>query len=123
MLGMGLGIIIASVLGFIFFMGYQPQLSDADIVERAKRLGMVDKFSQEGDVRRNPDGTLTVTIREGESYSEVSRKLYDAGVISSSIEFEIMLKKENLLESIKPGQYRISYQDDLKTIILTITGS
>jgi cell division protein YceG involved in septum cleavage len=119
---MGIGIIITSILGLIFFMGYQPQLSDAEIMERAKKLGMVDQFTKGSDIQRNPDGSLTITITEDETYSDVSQKLQDAGLIQSSIEFEIMLKKQNLLDAIKPGQYRISYQDDLKTIIALITG-
>lgn len=122
LLGMGIGIIVASILGLIFFMGYQPQLSDAEIMERAKKLGMVDQFTRDSDIQRNPDGSLTITIAEGETYSEVSAKLQNAGLIQSSIEFEIMLKKQNLLDAIRPGQYRISHQDDLKTIITLITG-
>ena len=30
-LGLGIGIIITSLLGVIFFAGYEPQLSDANI--------------------------------------------------------------------------------------------
>ena len=121
LLGMGMGIIMTSILGFIFFMGYEPQDSDKEIIDKAKRLGMTDKFASEGDFVRNQDGSLTLTIKEGEDSSSVSDKLYNAGIISSSIEFDIMIKKQNLQNAIIPGQYRIDFQDDIKTIINKIT--
>ena len=59
LLGIGIGIIITSILGFIFFLGYQPQLSDGEIISRARRLGMVDRFENGGNIRRNQDGSVT----------------------------------------------------------------
>ncbi|MCX7772702.1 MAG: endolytic transglycosylase MltG [Clostridia bacterium] len=123
LLGMGLGIIITSILGVIFFAGFKPQLSDADVIDMAKKLGMVDRYSQSQDIKRNPDGSLMFKVSEGESFTSVSKRLYDAGIISSSIEFEIMIKKENLQDAIKPGEYSISFQDDTKAIIKKITQS
>jgi cell division protein YceG involved in septum cleavage len=121
MLGLGLGIIITSIIGVIFFAGYQPQLSDAEIVAKAQKLGMVDRYAEGGDIGRNSDGTLVFTIKENESFTQVSKRLYEAGIIESSIEFEIMIKKDNLEEAIEPGRYNISFNDDLKTIIKKIT--
>lgn len=121
MLGMGLGIIITSVLGIIFFMGYKPQLSDSEIIEMGRQLGLVDKFELGSDIRRNSDGSLIFTIHENESFTEVSKRLYDAGIIESSIEFDIMLKKDGLEKSIRPGQYKISFDDTPKEIIRKIT--
>jgi cell division protein YceG involved in septum cleavage len=121
LLGLGLGIIITSIIGVIFFAGYQPQLSDAEIVAKAQKLGMVDRYAEGGDIGRNSDGTLVFTIKENESFTQVSKRLYEAGIIESSIEFEIMIKKDNLEEAIKPGRYNISFNDDLKTIIKKIT--
>jgi len=122
LLGLGLGIIITSLLGIIFFVGYKPQLSDAEIISHARKLGMIDRFESGGDIRRKEDGSLLFTIHENESYTDVSRRLYEAGIIDSSIEFEIMIKKENLEDLIKPGEYNISYNDDTKKIIEKITG-
>jgi hypothetical protein len=122
LLGMGLGIIITSVLGVIFFLGYKPHLSDREIIEMGRKLGMVDKFESSNDFTRNSDGSLVFTIHENESFTEVSKRLFEAGIIDSSIEFEIMLKKDGHEKSIKPGQYTVSFEDDLKEIIQMITG-
>ena len=122
LLGIGIGIVITSILGFIFFLGYQPQLSDSEIISRARELGMVDRFEAESNIRMNQDGSVTFIVSEEESSSRVAERLYDAGLIDSSIEFEIMLKKANLQDAIKPGEYRIYFDDDTRTIIDKLTG-
>ncbi|HPU21426.1 MAG TPA: hypothetical protein PL099_00350 [Thermoclostridium caenicola] len=122
LLGMGIGIIIASILGYIFFLGYQPQLSDGEIISRARQLGMMDRFDAAGGIIRNQDGSVTLTISEGESASQIAERLYNAGIIGSSIEFEIMVRKGNLQDAIRPGQYRIDYKEDTSAIIQKITG-
>jgi cell division protein YceG involved in septum cleavage len=123
LLGLGIGIIITSLLGLIFFAGYEPKLSDAQIISLARKLGMVDQYESGGNIRRNEDGSLIFTIYEGEDYTEISKRLYNAGIIESSIEFDIMIKKGNLEEAIKPGEYSIRYSDDTKSIIKKITGT
>jgi len=122
LLGMGIGIIITAMIGFIFFLGYTPQLKDSEIIERARSLGMIDPFENGTEIKRNRDGTLLFTIHEGESYADISKRLYESGIIDSSIEFELMIKKEKLENSIKPGQYTITSADDTKSIIRKITG-
>lgn len=122
LLGLGIGIIITSLLGIIFFMGYKPQLSDAEIISHARKIGMIDRYESGHDIRRKEDGSLLFTIYDGESFTDVSKRLYDAGIIESSIEFEIIIKKEKLENAIKPGEYTISYNDDTKKIIEKITG-
>lgn len=122
LLGMGIGIIMTSILGFIFFLGYQPRLSDAEIISRARQLGMVDRFDAAGGIIRNQDGSVTFTVHEGESASQVAERLYNAGIIGSSIEFEIMIRKANLQDAIRPGDYRIDYDDNTGTIIDKLTG-
>lgn len=121
LLGMGLGIIMTSILGVIFFLGYEPQLSDSEIIQMAQKLGMVDRYSTEDDIMRNPDGSIIFIIKEDESFTQVSKRLYEAGIIESSIEFEIMLKKGKLEALIKPGQYTISFEDDIEKIIQKLT--
>ena len=121
LLGLGLGIIIASLLGFIFFAGYKPQLSDGEIISYARKIGMVDRFEKGDDIRRKDDGSVLFVIKENENFTDVSKRLYDAGIIESSIEFEIIIKKDKLENAIKPGEYTINYSDDTKKIIEKIT--
>lgn len=121
LLGIGMGIIITAILGFIFFLGYEPELSDAEIISKTRQLGMIDRFEAEEGIRRNEDGSVTFTVSEGESASGVAERLYDAGLVESAKAFEIMLRKDDLQDAIKPGEYRIDYDDDMEAIVDTIT--
>lgn len=121
LLGMGLGIILTSLLGVIFFAGYSPQLTDAEVIRLSRKLGMVDRYDSNQDIKRDSDGSLLFTVYEGETYSDISKRLYDAGIIESSIEFEIIIKKDKLEGSIKPGEYTIRHSDDTKSIIEKLT--
>lgn len=123
LLGMGIGIILTSLLGVIFFAGYSPQLTDAEIISLSRKLGMVDRFEAGQDIKRNPDGSINFTVYEGETYTDISKRLYEAGIIDSSIEFEIMIKKDNLEKDIRPGEYSISYNDDTRAIIEKMTAN
>lgn len=120
---MGIGIILTSLLGVIFFAGYSPRMTDAEIISLSRRLGMVDRFESGTDIKRNQDGTILFIVSEGENHTDISKRLYEAGIIESSIEFDIMIKKEKLEDSIKPGEYTISHSDDTKSIIKKITGN
>ncbi len=121
LLGMGLGIIITSLLGVIFFAGYSPQLTDAEVIKLAQKLGMVDKYESNKDIKRNSDGSLLFKVYEGETFTDISKRLYDAGIIESSIEFEIIIRKDNLENAIMPGEYTIRSSDDTKSIIKKLT--
>lgn len=122
-LGLGIGIIITSLLGMIFFAGTEPQLTDAEIIQRSRKLGMVDRYEARDDIRRNADGSLVFIVYNFEDFTDISERLYKEGIIESSIEFDIMIKKEKLEDSIKAGEYTIRYSDDTKTIIKKITGT
>lgn len=121
LLGMGMGIIITAIIAMIFFAGVEPKSSDADIIGRARKLGMVDKYEARDDISRNPDGSLVFVVHENEEFTDVANRLYNEGIIESSIEFDIIIKKENLENAIKPGSYSIGYNDDTKTIIEKLT--
>lgn len=121
LLGMGIGIIITAILAIIFFSGVEPKLSDAEIIQRARELGMTDKYVERDDIRRNPDGSLIFVVYENDDFTSVSKRLYDEGIIESSIEFDIIIKKEKIENAIKPGSYNISYSDNTKTIIQKLT--
>lgn len=121
LLGMGIRIIITAILAIIFFSGVEPKLSDAEIIQRARELGMTDKYVERDDIRRNPDGSLIFVVYENDDFTSVSKRLYDEGIIESSIEFDIIIKKEKLENAIKPGSYNISYSDNTKTIIQKLT--
>ncbi len=99
LLGVGLGVIITAFLGMLFFLGYQPALSNEDIIKKAEKLGMVivPEENAKGIVRQK-DGTWNIEIVAGESISTIANQLQKAGIIESELEFEINAKKNNKKE-------------------------
>ena len=59
------------------FTGYKPELSDADIIKHARKIGMVDRYRSGSDIRRKEDGSLIFIIHEDERFTDVSKRLYD----------------------------------------------
>lgn len=121
LMGMGIGIIITSILGIIFFAGTEPKLTDAEIISRSRKLGMADRYELRDDIKRNNDGSLLFKVYEHEEFTDISKRLYEEGIIKSSIEFEIIIKKDELESSIKPGEYIINFGDSTKAIIEKLT--
>lgn len=121
LLGMGIGIIITATIGMIFFAGVEPDFTDADIIQRSRDLGMVDRYEAREDIRRNADGSLAFFVNENEDFTDISRRLYEEEIIESSVEFDIIIKKEKLENAIRPGNYSIGYSDTTKTIIQKLT--
>ena len=64
---------------------------------------------------------MLFTVYQDEDFTDISKRLYEAGLIDSSIEFELIIKKQGLENSIKPGQYTITSEDDAKSIVRKIT--
>ena len=64
--GAGIGIIVSAVILMIAFSKYNKKLTDDDIIERAKELGMVmdDSSQQEDD---EPDSTKPSDNKDGEN--------------------------------------------------------
>lgn len=108
MLGVGIGVIATAFLGILFFMGVTPTLSDAEIRERALAIGMVDRTETElaDGMVREADGTVLLTVQDSSEWDGLPERLFDAGVITSAMEFRIRVRKTSPAFELKPGLYR-----------------
>jgi len=104
LLGIGLGIITTALLGMLFFLGYEPVLSNEEIMKKAEALGMTYADSTlEKDILQLKDGTWSIQLNEDESIHELARRLQKSGVIESELEFEITAKKGNKIKPVMSG--------------------
>ena len=114
--GFGLGIILTAMAGLIFTTGYRTKLTDSEIMEQALLIGMLDPYSGNNDMKRNEDGSLTVSVKEGETFRELADKLYDAGLVTNKVEFELLIKRQDS-GALKQGSYVLGYHDTPETIM------
>ncbi len=65
--------------------------------------------------------TVTLTIVRGDSSVSVSRRLYEAGLVESAVEFDKYLCKEGYDKYICVGTFEIAPNSDFETIAKIIT--
>lgn len=65
--------------------------------------------------------TVTLTIVRGDSSVSVSRRLYEAGLVESAVEFDKYLCKEGYDKYICVGTFEIAPDSDFETIAKIIT--
>lgn len=141
-LGLGIGLIIANVLGYIYpKVVYEPMTEDM-IIERAKELGMVtlresisinsekEKEEKQLEEETKKDEEVVeeleklqkeIIIEEGNTLLDVSKKLYDLELIDSEKEFQNYVYGKELQRSIKIGTFAITVGDTYEDIIYNIT--
>lgn len=98
LLGIGIGTILTALLGFIFFLGYRPDMDEARVKELARKYGMVEP----GEI-----GKTTIEITENFTLAEVAEKLVKAGLVRKNNEktFQLKLASRKAKEKILPGVY------------------
>ncbi len=98
LLGMGIGTILTALLGFIFFLGYQPDMDEAKVKELARKYGMVEP---------GETGSISIEIPAGFTLADVAEKLANAGLIRQDNEkaFQLKLANRKAKEKILPGIY------------------
>ena len=108
LLGMGIGIIITALLGMLFFMGINTEMTNEKIIEKAKTLGMVSKSEAEiQGITYETNGNINIEVDENEGLSSVGDRLFEAGLIDSAIEFEFGMKKAGIENKIPAGTYSL----------------
>lgn len=124
MLGVGMGVFITALLAIIWFD--QPNvdnaLSDQQIIEKAKALGMIDPT--EGSYKQSitvdekthaetqrgsssQESFVVLTVNKGMTVSEVADILRDVGVISDVDVFIDEVRKADLITKLQPGVFKI----------------
>lgn len=130
--GVGVGLIVSSILFAIAFALYQPKMSDEEIIAAAKNLGMVAEEESDTDAtnsskaEENTDASegdssdtngedtsdvtyVEFTIAGGDSSATVSKHLEEAGLVDNADSFDLYLSDQNLDNSLLPGTYSIAH--------------
>lgn len=123
-LGIGIGIFITALLAIIWFD--QPNvdnaLSDQQIIEKAKALGMIDPT--EGSYKQSitvdektheetekgsssQESFVVLTVNKGMTVSDVASVLENTGIISDADVFIDEVRKADLITKLQPGIFEI----------------
>lgn len=138
MLGMGIGVFLTALAAIIWFT--QPNvdnaLSDQQIMDRAKALGMIDPTK--GDYKQNikidehlnkrsPQESLVVlNVVKGMTVSDVANMLRDTGIISDTDAFIDKVRQAGLMPRLQLGVFKIkkgNSEDEIIRLLFGNTGS
>ncbi|MBZ4665489.1 hypothetical protein [Mahella sp.] len=123
-LGMGIGIFVTALLSIIWFdrQAVDNALSDQQIMEKAKALGMIDptegsykqsitvdeKAHEETETGSSSQESFVIlTVNKGMTVSDVAGILRDSGVISDADAFINEVRKADLITRLQPGIFEI----------------
>lgn len=145
--GLGLGILVTTIILMISFSGRKNEISDEEIKERAEQLGMVmqedettpnatetevapsenqtpQDSEQNSPTEQTPSEqtSVTFTIEKGDSSLAVAEKLYDKGLINDAAAFNDYLVEQSHDSRIMIGTLQIPMGADYETLAKIITG-
>lgn len=73
-------------------------------------------------INETPEGTVEIQIIRGDSSVTVSRKMYEAGLVESAVEFDKFLCQNGYDRYISVGTYTISFGASFEEMAKVITG-
>lgn len=126
-LGIGIGIFIASMIFFITFLVYQSssintpmafEYEEDYIVERATDMGMIffdkvnfqsseDNVDENGNLVVSPDNYVYVTIPKDATAIEIAQIFEDADIIEDKAEFTNLIIDANLQRNLHHGDFLV----------------
>ena len=125
--GFGTGVLFATI---VLFIAYSYRMSDSQIKEKAKELGMVYAGSteSEGSEATTPEETTTepevscvINVEAGTTSEIVSEWLYNAGIIDDAKDFNKYLCRNGYSSNIQKGEYTITRSMSYEEIAELIT--
>ena len=122
--GLGIGIIVTTVLLMIAFALHKPVMSDADVINRAKQLGMIMPEDEEPlrSTENTDNGTIegaapyTLVVNRGDVCRVVCENLQANGIVDDAEAFRKFLAQKGFASSISVGSYTIPYGLDYEEI-------
>ena len=122
--GVGIGVIVTTLLFTIAFAFYKPTLSDAEIIKKAQALGMEKVEEKKETTEQKKEETnaasedakentaeetknVDFTIASGDSSATVAQHLQEAGLVDNAKAFDMYLSEQNLDDFLLPGSYQI----------------
>lgn len=134
--GAGVGVIVTTLVLMIAFAFHKTTMSDAEVIARAKQLGMVEVTEDTGDTddtddtkdtseegsstdakkdtaadgsedTEEPKETVSFTVSSGETSAVVSQHLQEQGLVDNGDSFDMFISDVDLDNSLLPGTYEI----------------
>lgn len=96
--------------------------------ESSENEPVIEEADDNGDseeppvINETPEGTVEIQIIRGDSSVTVSRKMYEAGLVESAVEFDKFLCQNGYDRYISVGTYTISFGASFEEMAKVITG-
>lgn len=147
--GLGLGILVTCVILMISFHTRKSTMSDEEIIERAKKIGMVmpetesdtqvveedvsqqenntqDVLQQENNTQdamqqENVPQSVTIQVNQGEVCRQIAEDLMNKGLVADAEDFRKYMDAQNYDSYIRQGIYEIPYGATYQQIAEIIT--
>lgn len=113
--GLGLGL-IASGVGVSFFPD-QTELSNAQVIERARSLGMQQLSELPPGVRPS----VSIWVTPDLTYVEVGRMLHESGLITDADSLRLRAETLGLVNGLKEGSHLIRGGDSVDQILTKLS--
>ena len=128
LLGVGIGLVLSSGIGIMFFP--QGERIDPEFIKsEAKKLGMIEASDyinkekiQAGDPETKIKDTIIIEIPENTSDEKVAKLLKEKGLIKSEKEFIKKVREGKSSNKIQEGKFEFKKDDildDIKEKIIT----
>jgi|GEM_PF-628173 len=143
LLGLGIGIILTNFIYSVSPKVEYRDLTEEEIVDRAKELGMVyikdtievnspkeipednnipveTEQEIETEIEIEPEN-IVFKIKNGEALETIAKNLYNAGLIDDINEFINYAKEKGLSKSLRVGTYNLNSDMDYETLVMILT--
>lgn len=127
LLGIGIGIVFTNIIYSMNPNIEYRELSEEEIIDKARELGMVfikdniDISKKKEDIENTGEEEKTeeieIVVEYGESLAEVSKKLFQAGLIDDIDSFIDFGKDIGIEKHLRVGTYMISPKVDYETLV------
>lgn len=118
LLGLGMGLVLAALLGVVISPLLPPSGSDAAVLRRAAALGMVmESRSNVDGITSTPDGQWRIELPSDLDMADLAERLVKAGILEDTLEFEILARKEGLSQTVKAGVYLLPADSRVRDVI------
>ncbi|SCG83180.1 hypothetical protein DW1_1610 [Proteiniborus sp. DW1] len=137
-LGIGIGLLVSSLLNIAYPKIKYIDYSEAQIIEKAKELGMVslkevismnEKKSAETALTKEDTNLIKeephpieFVINKGENSEQIVDKLFEKGIIKDKKEFTDKIIEEGLQKRFKYGIYELEPEMDYESLIKVLMG-
>lgn len=137
LLGLGIGIILTNFIYYISPRIEYRDLSDDEIIEKAKDLGMVfvkdaiqvdkveddykDDYIDESNEEELEE--IVFKVEEGQNLTNIAENLYRLGLIDDISSFINYCKERGITSRLRVGTYKLTTGMDYETLVKILTKS